>query len=160
MAVLGSPGGPVVGNPPANVGDTGSVPALGGSHILQSHWADVPQLLSPHVAAAELTCCDYWSLCTESLCCRSAPREPPGSSPRTTAEGLRSTITRQSPCIPQRMKTQHSQKINICLEKKSGHFFPSWILLRNVIPTLTSSSLTNSSSESLYLTFKWGVDRL
>ena len=92
--------------------------------------------------------------CAESPCWRSAPREPPGSSPRTNSEGLRSTTTRQSLCIPQRMKTQHSQKINICLEKKSGHFFPFWILLRNVIPTLTSSSLTKSSSESLYLTVK------
>ena len=27
------PGGPVVKNPPANAGDTGSVPGLGGSHM-------------------------------------------------------------------------------------------------------------------------------
>ena len=29
----GSPGGPVVKNPPANAGDTGSIPALGRSHV-------------------------------------------------------------------------------------------------------------------------------
>ena len=29
----GFPGGPVVKNPPANAGDTGSIPALGRSHV-------------------------------------------------------------------------------------------------------------------------------
>ena len=27
------PGGPVVGKPPANAGDTGSIPGLGGFHM-------------------------------------------------------------------------------------------------------------------------------
>ena len=31
MAVLGFPGGSVVKNPPANAGDTGSIPGLGRS---------------------------------------------------------------------------------------------------------------------------------
>ena len=31
------PGGAVVKNPPANAGDTGSSPGLGGSHMLQSN---------------------------------------------------------------------------------------------------------------------------
>ena len=31
------PGGAVVGNPPANAGDTGLSPGLGGSHMLQSN---------------------------------------------------------------------------------------------------------------------------
>ena len=31
------PGGTVVKNPPANAGDTGSSPGLGGSHMLQSN---------------------------------------------------------------------------------------------------------------------------
>ena len=30
------PGGPVVKNPPANAGDTGSIPGLGRSHMLRS----------------------------------------------------------------------------------------------------------------------------
>ena len=34
--VLGFPGGAVVGNPPANAGDTGSSPGLGGSHMPRS----------------------------------------------------------------------------------------------------------------------------
>ena len=33
---LGFPGGAVVGGPPANVGDTGSCPGPGGSHMLRS----------------------------------------------------------------------------------------------------------------------------
>ena len=33
--MLGFPGGPVVKNPPANAGDMGSVPGLGGSHTLR-----------------------------------------------------------------------------------------------------------------------------
>ena len=39
-------GGAVVGSPPANAGDTGSGPGLGGSHMPRSSWACVPQLLS------------------------------------------------------------------------------------------------------------------
>ena len=55
----GFPGSAVVGSLPANAGDTGSSPALGGSHMPRSDWACEPQLLSLHV----------WSLC-------SATREP------------------------------------------------------------------------------------
>ena len=50
----GFPGGAVVENPPANAGDTGSSPGLGGSHMPRSGWAREPQLLSLHV----------WSLCS------------------------------------------------------------------------------------------------
>jgi len=39
------PGGSV--NPPANEGDTGSIPGPGRSHMLQSKEAHVPQLLKP-----------------------------------------------------------------------------------------------------------------
>ena len=48
------PGGAVVENPPANAGDTGSSPGLGGSHMPRSDWAREPQLLSLRV----------WSLCS------------------------------------------------------------------------------------------------
>ena len=34
---LGSPGGAVVGNPPANAGDTGSSPGPGRSHMPRSN---------------------------------------------------------------------------------------------------------------------------
>ena len=36
-SVLGFPGGAVVENPPANAGDTGSSPGLGGSHMPRSN---------------------------------------------------------------------------------------------------------------------------
>ena len=50
----GFPGGTVVENLPANAGDTGSSPHLGGSHMPRSDWAREPQLLSVRV----------WSLCS------------------------------------------------------------------------------------------------
>ena len=43
----------MVENLPANAGDTGSIPGLGGSHMPQSNWAREPQLLSLCI----------WSLC-------------------------------------------------------------------------------------------------
>ena len=50
----GFPGGAVVGSLPANAGDTGSRPGLGGSHMPRRDWAREPQLLSLRV----------WSLCS------------------------------------------------------------------------------------------------
>ena len=50
----GFPGGAVVEGLPANAGDTGSRPGLGGSHMPRSDWAREPQLLSLRV----------WSLCS------------------------------------------------------------------------------------------------
>ena len=50
----GFPGGAVVESLPANAGDTGSSPGLGGSHVPRSNWACEPQLLSLCV----------WSLCS------------------------------------------------------------------------------------------------
>ena len=43
----------MVENLPANAGDTGSSPGLGGSHMPRSSWAREPQLLSLCI----------WSLC-------------------------------------------------------------------------------------------------
>ena len=50
----GFPGGAVVESLPADAGDTGSSPGLGGSHVPRSGWAREPQLLSLRV----------WSLCS------------------------------------------------------------------------------------------------
>ena len=50
----GFPGGAVVESLPANAGDTGSSPGLGGSHMPRSNWAREPQLLSLRI----------WSLCS------------------------------------------------------------------------------------------------
>ena len=44
----------MVENLPANAGDTGSSPGLGGSHMPQSSWVREPQLLSLRI----------WSLCS------------------------------------------------------------------------------------------------
>ena len=50
----GFPGGPVVKNPPANAGNMGLTPRLGGSHTLRSSQAREPQLLSLCSKAREL----------------------------------------------------------------------------------------------------------
>ena len=42
----GSPGGTVVKNPPANAGDTGSIPGPGRSHMPRSNEAHASQLQS------------------------------------------------------------------------------------------------------------------
>ena len=47
------PGGTVVKNPPANAGDTGSIPGPGRPRMPQSNWACAPQLLSLHSRACE-----------------------------------------------------------------------------------------------------------
>ena len=72
----GFPGGAVVEYLPANAGDTGSSPGLGGSHMPRSNWAREPQLLSLRV----------WRLCSATrevaivrgLCTamKSSPRSP------------------------------------------------------------------------------------
>ena len=43
----GFPGGAVVESLPANAGDMGSSPGLGGSHVPRSDWAREPQLRAP-----------------------------------------------------------------------------------------------------------------
>ena len=61
-------------SPPANAGDTGSSPGLGGSHMPRSGWAREPQLLSLRV----------WSLCSaarEAAIAR-GPRTAMKSGPR------------------------------------------------------------------------------
>ena len=73
----GFPGGAVVENLPASAGDTGSSPGLGRSHMPQSGWARVPQLLSLRI----------WSLC-------SATREA------TIVRGPR-TVMKRGPHLPQ-----------------------------------------------------------
>ena len=75
--VQGFPGGAVVESPPANAGDMGSSPGLGGSHMPRSDWAREPQLLN---------------LCVWSLC--STTREA------MMVRGLRTTM-RKGPRLPQ-----------------------------------------------------------
>ena len=47
------PGGPVVKNPPASAGDTGSIPGLGRSHVPRGNYAHAPQLLNPLIGVTE-----------------------------------------------------------------------------------------------------------
>ena len=49
--VVGFPGGAVVGSLPADAGDAGLGPGLGGSHMPRSEWAREPQLLSLRVCS-------------------------------------------------------------------------------------------------------------
>ena len=72
--IMGFPGGTVVGSLPANAGDTGSSPGMGGSHMLRSDWAREPQLLSLPV----------WSLCsaTREAAMVRGPRTAMRSGPR------------------------------------------------------------------------------
>ena len=65
----------MVENLPANAGDTGSSPGLGGSHVPRSGWTREPQLLSLRV----------WSLCpaTGGAAMERGPRTAMKSGPRT-----------------------------------------------------------------------------
>ena len=77
MLAPGFPGGAVVENLPANAGDMGSSPGLGGSHMPRSSWAREPQLLSLRV----------WSLCS-------------ATGEAVTVRGPRTTM-RSGPHLPQ-----------------------------------------------------------
>ena len=45
-SILDFPGGTVGKNPPANAGDTGSIPGPGGSHVPWSNWSRVLNCLT------------------------------------------------------------------------------------------------------------------
>ncbi|XP_057399381.1 intraflagellar transport protein 43 homolog isoform X3 [Balaenoptera acutorostrata] len=62
------PGGAVVGNPPANAGDTGSCPGPGGSHMPRSNKARVPQLRSLCSGAHEPQLLNPCTTTTEPAC--------------------------------------------------------------------------------------------
>ena len=74
MSSWGFPGGAVVENLPANAGDTGSSPGLGGIHMPRSDYAREPRLLSLRV----------WSLCsaTREAAIVRGPRTTMKSGPR------------------------------------------------------------------------------
>ena len=82
-------------NLPANAGDTGSSPGLGGSHVPRSDWAREPQLLSLCV----------WSLCSATG--EAAIVRGPCTVHRNE-EWPPLASTRESPRTE--TKTQHSQK--------------------------------------------------
>ena len=86
----------MVENLPANVGDTGSSPGLGKSHIPRSSWAREPQLLSLRV----------WSLC-------SATRDA------AIVRGPR-TVMKSGPRLPQLEKAlAQKRRPNTAINKKN-----------------------------------------
>ena len=93
----GFPGGAVVENLPANAGDTGSSPGLGGSHMPRSNWAHGPQLLSLSV----------WSLCsaTREAAIVTGPRTAMRSGPHSPQ--LEKTLTQKR--RPNTAKNKHSK---------------------------------------------------
>ena len=109
----GFPGGAVVESLPANAGDTGSGPGLGGSHMLRSDWACEPRLLSLRI----------WSLC-------SAKRE-------AAIVGGPRTAIKSGPHLPQlgkalarkRRPNTAKNKLNLKKKKKKKHMERSSIAL-------------------------------
>ena len=92
----GFPGGAVVESLPANAGDTGSSPGLGGSRMPRSNWACEPQITEP--------------ACLEPVLCNERGRDSERPAQRDEEWSLLAT-TRESPRTE--TKTQHSnQSIN------------------------------------------------
>ena len=75
----------MVGNLPANAGDTGSSPGLGRSHMPRGGWAHEPQLLSLRV----------WSLCPAT------GRAAIVKGPRTAMKSGPRTVMKSGPHLPQ-----------------------------------------------------------
>ena len=86
MNARGFPGGSVGKNPPASAGDTGLIPDPEKCHLLQSHEAHVPQLLSLHSGARDPQLLNSRAAITEA-------REPRWSL-RSTARGATSRSPR------------------------------------------------------------------
>ena len=84
------PGGPVVKNPPANAGDTGSIPNPGRFHMLWGNEVGTLQLLKPT--------CSRALLCNKGSQCNEKPMHYSWRVAHATRESLRTAT-----------KTQHRQ---------------------------------------------------
>ena len=96
----------MVENLPANAGDVGSSPGLGGSHMPRSNWAREPQLLSLRV----------WSQCSttrEAVIVR-VPRTAMKSGPRLPQ--LEKALAQK-----RRPNIAINQSINQSIKKKKSH---------------------------------------
>ena len=136
---VGFPGGAVVENLPANAGDTGSSPGLGGSHMPRSNQAREPPLLSLRV----------WSLC-------SATREA------TIVRGPR-TAMKSGPCLPQLGKTLAqkrrpniaiNQSINQLKKKKNVCAYIYMYTYIRITESLSCTAEINTTLEINYTSFK------
>ena len=97
ICLPGFPGGAVVEGLPANAGDAGSSPGLGGCHMPRSNWAREPQLLSLSV----------WNLCSatgEAAMVR-GPRTAMKSGPHSPQLGKALTQKRR----PNTAKNKHNK---------------------------------------------------
>ena len=128
MKIGGFPGGAVVENLPANAGDTGSSPGLGGSHMPRSNWAREPQLLSLRI----------WSLCsaTREAAIVRGPRTARKSGPRLPQ--LEKALAQK-----RRPNIAINQSINKSLKKKMkiGSIFIRKFEINYNLPSVYSSSL-------------------
>ena len=99
------PGGAVVESLPANAGDTGSSPGLGGSHMPWSDWAREPQLLSLRI----------WSLCSATREAKmvGGPHTAMRSGPRLLQ--LEKALTQK-----RRPNTAKNKKINKFIKKNKN----------------------------------------
>ena len=95
----------MVKNPPANAGDMGLSPGPGGSHMSQSNWARVPQLLSLCSRAREPQLLSLRATTTEA-------HVPGARAPQREATAMRCahTTMKSSPCSPQLEKAHVQQR--------------------------------------------------
>ena len=145
---MGFPGGAVVENRPANAGETRSSPGLGRSHMLQSNWARVPQLLSLY----------FWSLCstTREATTVRGPRTAMKSGPWTflVAQWLRIclpmqgtrvwALVQEDPTSCGATKPVHHNYWACALEPKSHNY--SAHMSQLLKPMLLESALQNEGS--------------
>ena len=73
---MGFPGGAVVGSLPANAGDAGSGPGLGGSRVPRSGWAREPQLLGLRVCSLCSAAGEAAAVGGPSTAVKSGPHSP------------------------------------------------------------------------------------
>ena len=108
----GFPGGPRIKNPPANAGDTGSIPGLGRSHMPQGSYACIAQLLSPRsstrVTTTETMHRNYTNpRALEPVLCNKTSHPNVKSMHRNSTEQPLLSSTREGP--PAATKTQNSR---------------------------------------------------
>ena len=110
----GFPGGAVVKNPPANVGDTGSSPGPGRSHMPWSNKAHVPQLLILCSRAREPQLLNLHATTTEARSPRArAPQQEEPPQREACAPQRRTAPTRRDKRKPARSNKDPTQpKIN------------------------------------------------
>ena len=143
MVVQDFPGGAVVKNLPATAGDTGSIPGPGRSHMPQSNYARVPQLLSLCSRACEPQLLSPHTTTTEA-------HVPRAHASQREATAMRSPCTtiKSSPCSLQLEKARTQQQRPNAAKKKdkkkgySPTFLTNKIKWLNILINYSFSPLT------------------